>query len=367
MLEQISKALESQDYQTASQLLKQFLTDNPKDHWGNLYLAKLQEVTDKRDKADQIYRQLLRYSTNPKIMSQARQGIKRIEDYDQQQRQDAIAQALAAPGQEELGVLILESIPNEQKQELAQKFAKIMQIDAYTARLQLPTKFWRLYSTGPIGKLQFLVKSLQEAQIPCFCYPIKDLDAVNVYEVCYFQKIKPQVEIVGQNHQGQQGKLTFTWSEVTQIVEGLIPMFYAPLEMNFRDGKLSRPKTKTPDYVHVFDLHLPKRNIILRICDQNYHFKECFVMSLCSSSSDVLDQGTVRHSWNLLINFLKDQLPTAKIWSEFTVFGEHAIDFQEMLKHITSYVNVQREEPTPWDEAFQLYSSLILLRDRDSV
>jgi thioredoxin-like negative regulator of GroEL len=153
----------------------------PKNPLVRLYVGRLHEATGKLEAAETVYRQLLQDTTNPKIMAQARQGLGRVEAMEREQRQQALAQATADPRSTELGVLVLEPITAEAKQVAAQKFARIMQLDPYSARLQLPTRGWRLYRTGPVGELQFYVSSLRDADIPCFAASLADIQGTECF------------------------------------------------------------------------------------------------------------------------------------------------------------------------------------------
>jgi predicted Zn-dependent protease len=140
MIEQIAAAFERKDYRTATELLKQLLRESPQNPWRQFYWGRLHEVSGKLEAAATVYRQLLRGTTNAKIVTQARLGLQRLEAEEQQQRQRAIAQATADPSNAEVGVLVLEPVASDIRTVAAQKFAQIMQIDPYTARLQLPTR-----------------------------------------------------------------------------------------------------------------------------------------------------------------------------------------------------------------------------------
>lgn len=370
MIDQVADAFERKDYRTAAKLLKQLVKQEPKNPLVRLYIARLQESTGQLDSAQKGYRQLLQNTTNPKIMSQARHGLERLEALEKEQRRQAIAQATADPSSTELGVLVLEGIATEAKQAAAQHLGRIMQLDAYTARLQLPTRGWRLYRTGPIGELQFYVSSLREAEIPCFAAKLADIEKINVFTVNYFSD-EPvamlgssngqptQTTVVCQNSEGQQGSLPFNWSEVSQRVEGLIPLFDAVVDRGIR-GELVR-KTQTMDYVQFCDLHLPARNCILRFGDRNYQFQQG--MTFQSNQQSTLYQATTRTNWNNLLDFFKSQLPQIPVWSDFKIFAETALDYKEMLGRLPSHIDLFRREETLWDPAFQLYSGLIFLKD----
>lgn len=362
MLEQVANAIKRQDYRTAAQLLKQLMHTESQNPWVQFYVGHLHEATGKPQDAEKAYRQLLRSATNPKIIAQARQGIERLEALKQEKHQHASAQAMAALGSEELSVLVLEPIPSELKQAAAQRFARIMQLDPYSARLKLPSRGWRLYRVGAVGELQFYTTALMQAEIPCFCTAVSEIGKLNVFQTNYFQSIAPKTTVICQNPQGQRGKLTFNWSEISQRVEGLVPLFEAVLDIDVQH-KLQR-KTKTLDYVQFCDLHLPARKTILRLCDRHYEFQQGISFSQEPKNPQHIEQTTTRSNWNNLINFLNQQLPQSPVWSDFTTFAETALDFSEMLRRIEPHIDLFRREETLWDAAFQLYSSLVFLRSR---
>lgn len=147
MLKQVSEAIERQDYKTADYLLQKWKQEDKDNPWVDFYHARLEEVTGHFEQASQKYRELLQQTTNPKLITQIRQGIERLSEIDSQNQQKvkqkhlkAITQAKLKPGSHEAGILILEPIPTEAKKQAAQKFAQVMQIDPYTARLQLPSR-----------------------------------------------------------------------------------------------------------------------------------------------------------------------------------------------------------------------------------
>jgi tetratricopeptide (TPR) repeat protein len=370
MIDQVADAFERKDYRTAARLLKQLVKQEPKNPWVQLYVGRLYEVTGKPESAEKVYRQLLRSTTNPKIMSQARQGLGRLEKMEQERRQQALAEATADPNSGELGALVLEPISAEAKTEAIQNFARIMQIDAYTARLQLPMRGWRLYRTGPVGELKFYVSSLRQASIPCFAATLADIKKINVFGIHYFSEASnaSQAIAVCQNAEGQLGSLAFNWSEVTQRVEGQLPLFDEVVDRDAR-GKLKR-KTQTLDYVQFCDLHLPGRNTILRLGDRNYQFQQGIALSPTprqdqhgEPQAPSSDKGTTRNNWNNLLNYLNQSLPQIPVWSDFRTFAETAIDFREMLGHLPSHIDLFRRAETPWDPAFQLYSGLVFFRN----
>ncbi|MBW4689284.1 MAG: tetratricopeptide repeat protein [Komarekiella atlantica HA4396-MV6] len=355
MIEQVAIAFERKDYQTAAKLLKQLLAESPENPWVQFYLARLHEVTQKRQDAEKIYRQLLRDTTNTKIVTQARQGLRRLQELEQEERQRAISQATAQASNTELGVLILEPLGNEFKTQASQKFAQIMQLDPYAARLMLPSRGWRFYRSGQIGELKFYGQQLQRSSIPCFWTTIAQIQQIQVFQVKYFLESAQQATVVCCNQANQLGSLTFDWSEVKAQVIGLLPIFEEVVDRDVR-GKLER-KTQIQDYAQFCDLHLPGRRCILRLYDHGYDFQQG--VKIIPQAS----QNTIRINWNGLLSWVEQQLPQVKIWSDFTPFADTVLEQTEMLGRIQSHIHLLRREQTNWDPAFHLYSGLVFVKD----
>ena len=354
MIDKVAFAFEKKDYRTAANLLKQLLKESPDNHQVQLYVGKLHEVSGKHEKAQKVYRQLLRDSNNNKIITQARLGLQRLEDIEEKQRQEAIAQAKSNPENQEAAVLILQPIASELKKEAAQKLAQILGVDAYTARLSLPSRGWRLYRSGALGELKFYGEQLSNSGIPCFWTALSEVNKIEVFQVHYFKDFATKVTAVCENQDKQLGSLEFKWSEVTAQVQGLLPIFEEVVDLNAR-GKLQR-KTQTQDYFHFCDLHIPGRNSILRVYDNGYKFNKGVAVS------PQTNQNTIRINWNNLLNFLKTKLPQVKIWSDFTCFAETMLDQTEVLHQVESHIHIFRREKSSWDKAFGLYSSLIFVK-----
>lgn len=362
MLDQVAAAFDRKDYRTAAQLLKKLLKESPQNPWVQFYAARLQEVSGKLPQAENIYRQLLRDTTNPKLASQARQGLQRLEEMVREQRKQAIAQATADPGSSEVGCLILEPISPDVKMAVAQNFARIMKLDAYTARMHLPSRGWRFYRTGAIGELQVYVQELQAGGIPAFCATLTEMEKIQVFQVHYIQAATPQAVVICENEAQQLGSLAFSWSEVTQRIEGLLPIFEQVVDVG-RRNKLER-KEQTQDYAHFCDLHLPSRNCILRLYDAGYQFNQGLSLLPVAENSAPGDRGTIRIHWNSLVDFLNRQLPEVPTWSEFTSFAETALEQTDLLNRLKSHVRLFRKTESFWDPAFHLYSSLVFLKNR---
>ncbi|MGL5080496.1 MAG: tetratricopeptide repeat protein [Microcoleaceae cyanobacterium] len=364
-IQKVEAALECRDYRTAAQLLKQLQQASPDHPWVNFYIGRLYEATEKQDRAEKIYRQILQRATHSKVIAQARQGLQRLETLEKSRRQAAITQATAHPQASEPGVLILEPMPPEQKVAAAQHLARIFTTDPYTARMQLQSRGWRLYRTGPVGELQIYGQEMQRVGIPVFWASLAEVNKINVFRVLYFQALGPRPMVVCRDAQGQLESIGFNWSEVTQRVEGLLPLFMETLDFDPRRQRSERfrHKNTTQDYAQVNDLHLPNRRSILRFCDQSYDFQQS--ISLASSAADLsipLSQGTTRLNWNRLLATFSQNLTFNSIWSDFTPFAETVLDYTQLLKQIPAHTDLDRKSETPWDAAFQLYSGLVFLQ-----
>jgi tetratricopeptide (TPR) repeat protein len=360
MLQDVVTAFDRQDYKTAARLVKQLLQQSPENPWAQLYLARLQEVAGKFDQAEKIYRQLLKDVSNPKLVTQARQGMQRLEVAKQEQRKAAIAQATADPKNTQPGFLVLASVPEVIKATAIQNLARIMKVDVYTARMLLPKQGWKLYRAGIVGELQVYGEMLRSADIPAFWAAQPEIEKLPVFQVKYFQATVPQAMIICENEQGQLGQLTFNWAEVTHCVEGILPIFEQVLELGYRD-RLERKET-TQDYTRVYDLHLLERQCILRIQESEYQFNQGVAVIPADADVAERDRNTIRTNWNYLIEQLHQAMPAAIVWTEFASFAETTADFATPLNRLKSQIKLMRLTECYWDAAFQLYSSLIFLQ-----
>ncbi|NDJ17618.1 tetratricopeptide repeat protein [Myxacorys almedinensis] len=364
MLDQLAAAFDRQDYKTAASLLKAFLKDSPQNPWGHFYRGKLSEASGDWENARKLYQQILREALNPKVVVQARQALGQIDALEQAKHQAAIAQATADPQDAELGMLILETMASAAKPTAAQAFAQIMKIDPYTARLQLPNKGWKLYRIGAIGELRLYGQQLQAANIPSFWASVTDVQTFSVFQVHHFQDYEPDALAVCENEQGQLGMLKFAWAEVSQRVEGMLPVYERVVDISPRKGIERQRKEQTQDFARICDLHLPGRRCILRLCDWKYRFDQGIEFAALGKDVIELDQFVNRLHWNSLTSFLNDLLPNKPVWSEFTSFAETVIDFPVLLQKLPSNIHMFGQESSLWNSAFHLYSNLAAVRCR---
>jgi hypothetical protein len=362
MIEPITAAFERQDYKTALMLIQQLQQQSPDHPWLPFFEGRLQEAAGHLEKAAAIYRQVLIASTHTKIVAQARQGLQRLVTIAQTQREQAIAQAKTNPLNQGLGFLILEAIPSSQKQAVAEQMARIFNLDAYTARLLLPSRGWRLYRTSTLGELKVYGQELKDAGVPVFWVGLTALQTIQVFRVQYLQAATNQITVVCQNELDQVGTLTFDQSEVSSRVAGLLPIFEAVVDVGIRQK--TQRKEQTQDYAQILDLHLPQRHCLLRFCDRTYQFKQGIVFDAGQNGSRATAQVTTRLRWTVLNQFLGDRLARKPLWSDFTLFAETALDQLVFVRNLPAQIDIFRQAPTPWDLAFHLYSGLVFEQSR---
>jgi tetratricopeptide (TPR) repeat protein len=365
MLNQVGQALEQKDYRTATHLLKTLWQEMPENPWVQIYRARLYEAADKRDQAETIYRHLLKdVVTNPKIALQARQGLQRLQDI----AKPAVHQSKGRPqkpigtineaDRDQPGILVLEAIPLDARPRAAKHMAKVMQLDAYTARMQIPNRGWKLYRTGNLGELQEYGEQIRSGDLPAFWVTLGKVNAIPVFQVKSIEKSAPEVVINCENAAGQLEKFTFPWLEIQQKVEGALPILENVVDTDIvRQGTRRLKKTETLDYVRIMDVHLPRRNCILRFCDRTYDFHS----GVRFADEHSLDAINIRAQWNALVDLLEEHSPTAPTWKEFNIFASSAMEHQALLGRIDPSIHFydqgDREEAL-WASAFQLYSGL---------
>ena len=345
----VTAALDAQDYQRATQLIKQWRKAAPNDPLMLLSIGRLQEGTLQWDTAEKTYLTFLKRVNNPKLMSQARAGLKRVQQAREASRQAALDDAKAVLGSDDPGLLVI--MPPEDAQQAAVGLAKVLRMDPYMARLQLPKRGLRLQRTGSIGEMQYYGEALQAEGVPTTWSTIDDLKTVQVFQVKHFRAIAPQPIVVCQSPTGQMGSIQFEWSEVTQVVRAQLPVFE---QVNDKGpwGKTQR-KEQVQDYAQVVDLHVHGRKIILRSCDRTYEFRKSV-----SLVPDQTNLTSTRIGWNGLMQHITYRTACPLV-EDFSSFGQRALESIPLLPYIPVYIDLNRRQPSDWDTAFQIYSTLL--------
>ncbi|MDG2989517.1 hypothetical protein L3556_01015 [Candidatus Synechococcus calcipolaris G9] len=359
-------ALEQGDYAKAEALLQPLPKDDP---MVIFCTARLELATEKWEAADANFRHVLRLNCGPKLTQAARQGLLDIEKNRQEKRQAAIDQISQDPHSEKRAALVLEGVPNQDtKTEFARKLAQVLKLDAYVARLLIPSRGWRLLRLGTLGELRVYSEELKSAGIPLFCLPIDPINQIQVLEVRYIQALQPKPEVICTSTlQPEPFSFVFTWPEVEQRVEGLLPIFEAVVDRNTR-GKIVH-KEQVQDHAQCCDLHLIKKNIILRFYRGGYQFNRGIDLSPAQNTHPQgatlqMDQNTSWANWRQLTALWNHARPGLTTWNEFTSFAETSMDFKEPLGMVAPRINLFRQEDSYWDTAFMVYSGLAFLRQK---
>jgi hypothetical protein len=360
-MDEIAAAFEQHDFARASQLLAPLLKTIPHDPWVRLYQAKLYEVEGQPDRAESGYRMILQEVVSPRIALQARQGLMRLDEAAEMRRKEAIAQAEVDLGNSTgTGFLILEPVSREARKSIAQRFARIMKLDPYTAQLQLPSRDRRLYRRGAMAEIQTYAEELHSSGIPAFAIALSDIVKLRVFRVQFLQTVTPQPMVVCKNEAGQLGSIQFDWAEVSRQVRAMLPIFEDVVDLSAQN-KLTR-KEKTQDYAQVCDLHLPKRHCILRICDQSYQFQDGIQFEAQQNGKTGATQSTTRIRWNALLSILNQHLHRTPVSTHFNSFAETALEHFDLVEPFETHIDLFRKAQSYWDDAFHVYSSLNLLK-----
>ncbi|MBE9060154.1 hypothetical protein [cf. Phormidesmis sp. LEGE 11477] len=357
----VAAALEVHDYQQATRLLKQWQQQEPSSLLMRLYAAKLHEQTNKLDTAQKTYLALLKQSTSTKIIRQARAGLQRIENAQQLAKAQALEQAKATADGKELAILAIASLPTAAstqsasatqstsspvtRQAAIDSIAKVFNLDPYTARQKLPSSGFRIHRLGPLGAVNYYA---QQLAAPAFCAKISQIKSLQTFQVTHFEALLPSPLLVCKNTEGQLGKISFDPAEVSQIVSGQLPIFEQVADLG-NWGKTVH-KEKVQDYAQVLDLHLPGRQIVLRLCDRLYQYQKGVALSATAELNS-------RILWNGLRSHLLEAIDGTH-HSDFTKFGKSALEFIPLLPAIAPNLDLDRRAPSDWDLVFHLYSSL---------
>jgi hypothetical protein len=375
-LDLVADALTRQDYESARQEIDKLLNIDPEQPLVMLYAAQLEEGTYNLDRALSIYQKLLKNTINPKILKPAREGVARIEARRKQAKQQAINLVKSEASENpELGILVLAPMAVADKQAAAQKLAKLMDIDAYSARLQLPTRGWKFYRQGNMGELSYYHEELNNIEIPNFCTSLAEIQQVCVFNVYHMYKFGPQVRIMCKDDRDREKEFLFEWAEITQVVTGLLPIFEEVVEINAQNRTLRKPKIL--DYIEICDLQIPSRRAIFRLCALTYDFsdrKEAERSGLLTrdATGDLVGNYrpdipyTSRDNWQNLMEMVRENVGEVPTWNSFTPFAETALSHPEFLARINPYLELLRRADSDWDRAFQLYSSLALCQSPPS-
>ena len=351
MFPELEQAIEEKNYDLARTIIKELNDQQADQLWLKYYQSLIIEKQDHLIEAEKNYREIIKDSIypDPKLINLIRNGIERIVKINKDRKEAKKQVFTNTEDSQNLAVLILEPVTLSQKKDLAPQLAKIMEIDGYTATLQIPTRSWRLYKTGSLGELNYYQSELSNAGIPCFCQPINEISKIIVYQVKYISNNNSHLTLICEHEQGQEQEIKLNWHKINNCVQGIIPLFDLTVNLDARYN--IEKKKSTLDYVEFYDLHSTSDNTIFRFSDRSYQFEQ--------DINNYQKGTTTKEKWQDLVDLFAKKIPNQKLWSDFTLFGEGVVQFPKMLQHIKSHIYLFRREESFWDEAFHLYSSLI--------
>lgn len=366
MLEILEYAIDNEEYDRAEKIIQESLKKDENNLWLRYYEALILEKKGILEEAEKKYRQILKDSVypDPKLIKLIRDSLERIVQFNREkketerQKKEIVIQELKnSENGEDLAVLILQPVTIEKKKELAISLAKIMDIDNYSAMLQIPTRSLKLYKTGNFGELNYYQSQLSTAGIPCFCQGVNKIASIKVYQVKHIiNEEENQVNILCEDDEEIEKIVNLSWKDINNKIEAIIPIFEKTLHFDARGKVIKKPSIL--DYAKFFDLHLITKNLILRFSDYFYEFDQGLNITK--------EDKTAKEKWAKIVNFLNTKIVDKPLWSDFSLFAEGATHFPEMLKQINAHIQLFRREESLWDEAFQLYSGLIFLSSLDS-
>ncbi len=360
-------ALEASDYQQVALLLRQWQQREPQNPNLRLYAAKLQEQTQRLDAAEKNYTKLLQQSTHRKVITQARAGIERVRQGRKAEQQAALIKAQAATDGKESAILAIATPSQPDRAQSVQGLARVFNLDAYTARIKVPSSGFRIYRIGGWGEISYFQQQLAAYQTPAFCTKISDIKALQTFQILHFEALLPQPTAICKNADKQLGKLSFDWKEVTYGAQGQLPIFEQVIDLGSRGRTVY--KERVQDYAQVVDLHLLGRGIVLRMCDRFYQYQKGIPLGAESEINS-------RIQWNQLMASIRSAIcQSAKGQSArdsakyplkpsdiphncFAHFGKNALEFVDLLPAIHPNLDIDRRAPSDWDLAFHLYSAL---------
>jgi tetratricopeptide (TPR) repeat protein len=361
-MQDLVAAFESQfaqkQFSAASDTLKQLLKDSPDDLQLQVLLARFYDATGKPEKAETIYRNLLKSQTQPKLLTQARQGLKAIEDAEIKQRNDRIAKALGLSGGEAPGFLIVDPISSEVFDRAIEKFARIFRLDLYSAKFKLPSRYPKILRTGTFAEMQVYAAELNGIDLPATAVSLAAIAKIAVYNIDYFESRAldhtnlEQIEAIHAD-----GAIAFRLDEVKSRVEAIVPTFGQIVTVDAKHKLVW--KEQILDRVKFCDLHLPERGCILRFHDNHYKFDRGIQIEVPKSLNHLAP--TVQERWAALMQWVDKAMPHVPVRKDFSPFADMAIGYPDMLKEIEHHIDLLRHKPSLWDNCYQLFSSMIFL------
>ncbi len=367
------------DLANAATTLKALLASHPHDPRVQLYAAHLDRALGNEEIAEQAYRTLLRAAVSTAIHAEARQGLQALATAASQRRADAIAAEQAKPGGHDAACLLLQPVAAADVPALAAPFGRILQWDKLTAASKLPRRSPAILRTGTRADAIVLGRELQAIGLKAWVVALPDIAAIPLYAVNFFDlppagsdapiraacncppdpaalPFDPLSDELARSPAPPAAPATidFAWEEVCQRVEGMVPTFGEVFDVDAKRRPIR--KQQELDWIPVCDLHLKGRGI-LRLHDGLYRFHRGLAIAETAAPS----RTSVRQRWEQVRQWVAEATPHVPVRKDFRAFADMALAFPEFLEQLPPRLAIERQEPSLWDNCFELFSGMAYL------
>jgi hypothetical protein len=295
----------------------------------------------------------------------ARQGLQAIANDRHGAHQKRVAEvALQDQGR---GILVLLPLDPAQRHDAAAKYGRLFSLDAYTARYQLAARTPKILRAGKYAEMQAYAETMTACGISCCAVSWTAVAAVPVYNVQYFTQISPTHLKGICTAASPASEIVISTDQIRRRVLGTLPTFGQVLDFN---GKLQIiRKQQILDRVRVCDFHVrqAKSNpdiasipeFIIRIHDNGYEFEQGIKLPIAPALPHLAP--TVQEKWSALESLVRQAMTQLTTIDTLAVFGEQLMIYEELLELVQPQMNLARLQPSLWDHAFHVYSTMILL------
>ncbi|NJK33516.1 MAG: tetratricopeptide repeat protein [Oscillatoriales cyanobacterium SM2_2_1] len=319
LLAQFEQQLAAQNYgaalATADALAHQF----PQESQVRLAIARVYSAIGQVERAEELYRQVMREFTQPKVLAEARRGLQAIEDQEQAARQRRVQDLLAAGCDPGNGFLVLMPVAAELRARAAAKLARLFRTDMYTAKFGVPARSLKIIRTGSAALMLAFAEEFAQEGIAALAV---DLGAIAQVKVVVALELHPvglgQVRAVDRRGEGTE----VTWADVTARVYGVLPTYGEVVDVDAKRQLIRREGLL--DRVRICDLHVPRQKLILRFHDNSLQFAAGVGLDLPAAV-------TIQERWRSLMDWLAAKIPDTPIYDELPDFVDMAKGFPDLL------------------------------------
>ena len=254
-----------QQFSDASATLQQLLLDFPDDPQLQILQGRLYDAIGKPNEAEEIFRRLLKAQLPANLITQARQGLLKIEIAETHARQGRIDDISKLAGGSSFAYLALLPVAPDQKDWAIAKIARVFRTDPYTARFKIPNRYPKIIRIGTLAEMQAYGEELQNYGIAAIWLSIEAISQIPIYQVAYFHDLQ-----VNGNYQikafADSNEITFTPQDAITKVDGILPTFGDVVVVDAKH-KLAR-KEQILDRIQICDLHLRSFRVNGEVCDR---------------------------------------------------------------------------------------------------